>query len=106
MDKHITTIWKNASEEIRISLSAWEGHDLINVRVWMDPYEDGDGSHRAGGRTADRRLCSVKGSLSDGDVVGADVHGVEDIGPRMNPAAKVVRHMMAPHVGKKTEIGH
>ena len=39
MDKHIATIRKNATEEIRVSLSEWEGHDLVNIRVWSDPYE-------------------------------------------------------------------
>ena len=42
METTIATIRKNTKEEIRISLSEWEGHDLINVRVWMDPYEGGE----------------------------------------------------------------
>ena len=42
MEKLVETIRKNASEEIRISLSEWEGHDLVNIRVWMTPYEGGE----------------------------------------------------------------
>jgi hypothetical protein len=34
-------IRKNANEEIRIELSEFNGHDLINMRVWADPRSGG-----------------------------------------------------------------
>lgn len=37
----IATIDKNAREEIRISLSEFNGHDLANIRVWFRT-DDGD----------------------------------------------------------------
>src|SRR5712675_2361871 len=39
----ISVIRKNAAEEIRIELSEFRGHDLINIRVWTDPR---DGAER------------------------------------------------------------
>lgn len=38
----VSVIRKNASEEIRIGLSEFNGYDLINIRVWADP-RSGDG---------------------------------------------------------------
>jgi hypothetical protein len=35
--QHIATVRKNALEEIRIELSEFNGHDLVNVRVWAEP---------------------------------------------------------------------
>jgi len=32
---------KNMTEEIRIELSEFNGHDLINVRIWTDPRNGG-----------------------------------------------------------------
>ena len=32
---------KNALEEIRVELSEYNGHDLINVRIWTDPRDGG-----------------------------------------------------------------
>ena len=32
---------KNMTEEIRIELSEFRGHDLINIRVWTDPRDGG-----------------------------------------------------------------
>jgi hypothetical protein len=32
---------KNTAEEIRIELSEFRGHDLINIRVWTDPRDGG-----------------------------------------------------------------
>ena len=34
-------IRKNMAEEIRVELSEFNGHDLINVRVWADPRNGG-----------------------------------------------------------------
>ena len=38
MEKLIETIPKNAREEIRISLTEYQGHDLCDVRVYAEPY--------------------------------------------------------------------
>ena len=38
MEKTITTIEKNKREEIRIALTAYQGHDLCDVRVFAEPY--------------------------------------------------------------------
>ena len=38
MDKLIATIPKNTTEEIRIGLDKFKGHDLVSLRVWADPY--------------------------------------------------------------------
>ena len=32
---------KNMAEEIRIELSEFNGHDLVNIRVWADPRNGG-----------------------------------------------------------------
>lgn len=37
----LATIRKNAVEEIRIELTQFNGHDLLNVRVWTDPRNGG-----------------------------------------------------------------
>ena len=37
MDKTIEQIPKNATEEIRIDLSHYKGHDLVGLRVWVEP---------------------------------------------------------------------
>ncbi len=37
----ISVIRKNAAEEIRVELTQFNGHDLINVRVWTDPRTGG-----------------------------------------------------------------
>ena len=36
MNKTISTIEKNATEEIRIELTDFKGHDLIGIRVYTD----------------------------------------------------------------------
>ena len=36
MDKVVAVIRKNKSEDIRVSLSEWEGHNLVNVRIWAE----------------------------------------------------------------------
>jgi hypothetical protein len=40
METIISTISKSAREEIRISLTEYKGHDLLDVRVFAEPYED------------------------------------------------------------------
>ena len=35
METTVATIRKNASQEIRISLSEYKGHNLINIRTWV-----------------------------------------------------------------------
>ena len=40
-DTLIASIEKNAREEIRVSLSEFNGHDLANLRVWFKT-DDGD----------------------------------------------------------------
>ena len=32
---------KNMADEIRIELSEFRGHDLINIRIWTDPRNGG-----------------------------------------------------------------
>lgn len=39
----IAVIPKNRTEEIRVGLSQFNGHDLINVRVWADRRDGADG---------------------------------------------------------------
>ena len=38
MRKLVKTISKNAREEIRVSLSEYQGHDLCDIRVYAEPY--------------------------------------------------------------------
>ena len=37
----ISVIRKNAAEEIRIELTEFNGHQLINIRVWTEPRNGG-----------------------------------------------------------------
>ena len=37
----LATIRKNALEEIRVGLSEFNGHDLLNVRIWTDQRNGG-----------------------------------------------------------------
>ena len=37
----LATIRKNALEEIRVELSEFNGHDLLNIRIWTDPRNGG-----------------------------------------------------------------
>ncbi len=39
MNQLIATIPKNAAEEIRVEITDWKGHDLLNVRVFYG-YEE------------------------------------------------------------------
>ena len=38
MEKTIATIEKNKREEIRIALTAYQGYDLCDIRVFAEPY--------------------------------------------------------------------
>jgi Transcriptional Coactivator p15 (PC4) len=44
-DRLIAIIKKNSREEIRVSRGEFNGHDLVNLRVW---FEAEDGSKRPG----------------------------------------------------------
>jgi hypothetical protein len=37
----IAVIRKNAREEIRVELSEFNGYDLVNIRVWVEPRDGG-----------------------------------------------------------------
>ena len=37
----LATIRKNALEEIRVGLSEFNGHDLLNIRIWTEPRNGG-----------------------------------------------------------------
>ena len=37
----LAIIRKNALEEIRVGLSEFNGHDLLNIRIWTDPRNGG-----------------------------------------------------------------
>ena len=37
----IAILRKNTTSEIRIALSQFNGHDLINIRVWAEPHNGG-----------------------------------------------------------------
>ena len=41
MSAPIATMQKNKLEEIRIELSNFNGYDLINIRVWVEPRDRG-----------------------------------------------------------------
>jgi len=38
---HLAIIRKNAVEEIRIGLSEFNGHDLLNIRIWAEARNGG-----------------------------------------------------------------
>jgi DNA segregation ATPase FtsK/SpoIIIE-like protein len=42
----VAVIRKNALEEIRVGLSEFNGHDLLNIRVWAEPRNGGTGTDR------------------------------------------------------------
>ena len=41
----IATVKKNALEELRVVLSEYRGHDLVNVRIWAS-YDSADADKR------------------------------------------------------------
>ena len=48
MDQLITTIEKNADEEIRVSLREYKGHPFIDIRVYWKPPEGEPGPTKKG----------------------------------------------------------
>ena len=40
MTTEIATIEKNRSEELRIALKDYEGHDYVDIRTYIEPYSD------------------------------------------------------------------
>jgi hypothetical protein len=40
MTTDIATIEKNRSEELRIALKEYEGHDYVDIRTYVEPYAD------------------------------------------------------------------
>lgn len=49
MNKMIARINKNAGETVVISLSEFQGKELIDIRIWLrpaDPREEGEGENR------------------------------------------------------------
>ena len=61
MDKLITTIEKNAREEIQVSLSNFKGHDLLGIRVFAET-DNGDKVPTKKGITCNVKL--IPGLLS------------------------------------------
>lgn len=41
-DTIIATLPKNANEELRVSLTQFQGHNLVAMRVYFDPADGGD----------------------------------------------------------------
>ena len=48
MDQLITTIEKNADEEIRVSLREYKGHPYIDIRLYWKPPEGEPGPTKKG----------------------------------------------------------
>ena len=43
-DIRVATIAKNQIEELRITLTNFKGHDLVDIRIFAEPYaDDGEG---------------------------------------------------------------
>ena len=40
MKTEIATIEKNKTEELRIALTEYKGHDCVDVRIFAEPYAD------------------------------------------------------------------
>jgi hypothetical protein len=40
MSTDITTIEKNRTEELRVALKDYKGHDYVDVRTYVEPYAD------------------------------------------------------------------
>jgi len=66
--QHIATIPKNAREEIRIGLSEFMGHDLLDIRVYAD-----DGAKhvpsKKGLSVRVERLRDLQAALSEAEAV-------------------------------------
>ena len=42
--RHIATVPKNASEEVRVALTEFNGHELVDVRIWA-AFDNGGERH-------------------------------------------------------------
>jgi|YNPNPStandDraft_1061719.scaffolds.fasta_scaffold04715_7 hypothetical protein len=42
MDKIVHQFVKNATEEVRVSLTEFKGHKLIDLRIYFEPEDGGD----------------------------------------------------------------
>ena len=40
MESDIATIEKNRTEELRVALKEYKGHDYVDVRTYVEPYAD------------------------------------------------------------------
>ena len=56
MEKHITTFEKNKSEEVRVELSEFNGHDLVAARIYATSRADGTRVPTRKGLTLNVRL--------------------------------------------------
>ena len=42
MNKQIATFAKNSRDQVRVSITEYQGHDLVDLRVWTTPDNGGD----------------------------------------------------------------
>ena len=42
MNKQIATFAKNSRDQVRVSITEFQGYDLIDLRVWTTPENGGD----------------------------------------------------------------
>ncbi len=53
MDKIVHQFAKNATEEVRVSLTEFKGHKLIDLRIYFEPEDGGDRRPTKKGITVD-----------------------------------------------------
>jgi len=56
MDKTVHQFAKNATEEVRVSLTEFKGHKLIDLRIYYEPEDGGDRKPTKKGITIDVSL--------------------------------------------------
>lgn len=56
MDKIVHQFVKNATEEVRVSLTEFKGHKLIDVRIYFEPEDGGERRPTKKGITVDVSL--------------------------------------------------
>jgi len=56
MDKTVHQFAKNATEEVRVSLTEFKGHKLIDLRIYYEPEDGGDRKPTNKGITIDVSL--------------------------------------------------
>ena len=61
MSTPIATFRKNASEEVRVSIDQYHGHELVNIRVW---FTGDDSVMRPGKQVVAIRLGLLPDSLA------------------------------------------